>query len=80
MSSLEKLKDLTTEGFILSDNYECAGAEHWLLLKMSLLLISLVISRSCLVPGGIWFTSSAIGLRFGIHLEILLFSKYYSDQ
>lgn len=78
MSSLENLEGLTTEDFILSDNYECTGAEHWLLLKMSLLL-SVVISGSFLDSGNILFTSSALGFGFGIHLEILLFIKYYSD-
>ena len=79
MSSLENLKGLATEDFILSDNYECTGAEHWLLLKMSLLLLSVVISGSFLASGNILFTSSALGFGFGIHLEILLFIKYYSD-
>lgn len=55
VSSLENLKGLATEDFILSANYECTGAEHWLLLKMSLLLLSVVISGSFLASGNIYF-------------------------
>lgn len=49
MSFVEKLEGLAIEDFIPPGNYECAGAEHWLL-KMRVLSGNLTPTRSYLGP------------------------------